>query len=384
MTLAFDITATALAEAVRIVAPAIPANPLAAVLACIRIQSLDDGHIELMASDGSLAIRALAVAGVREEGECAVPGKRFRQYVEASSGGLLSIDTSARDLSIVSGKTSIKLDILSAEGFPRFPEPDGEPIATVPADALREHLARALSCVAGRNEQRAALLNVEMLADNKGLVFLASDAFRGVLSRLACTPSAAAEINIHHELASAVLAAIKASKEPVSISTSAGARHTIVSSGGVVLAASNGESHLPHKFLMASGIREAGTVLTFNRDAFAGALRQCAIATESETRKDGTGSWAAHLDFAEGICVLAAKGDTSAFHTELDAEMPADAKGGVSFDPARLTSLLPHMSARFTANIATVNDMAIFAPAAEADGEWRAMVMPVARVGTKG
>jgi DNA polymerase III subunit beta len=146
--------------------------------------SAADGRVTLSATDLDLGLETTLEASVEEEGTVLLPGRLFAEI--ARSLGDSSVEIQSReaehDVEIRSGGSSFHLRVLTAEDFPKLPQPQEEPGLRIPAAALEESIdlvARAAS----RDDMRPVLTGVFVSASGKEMTMVATDSYRLAVKR---------------------------------------------------------------------------------------------------------------------------------------------------------------------------------------------------------
>jgi DNA polymerase-3 subunit beta len=93
----------------------------------------------------------------------------------------LQLREAERDVEITAGSSQFHLRTLPADDFPRFPEPEGDPVE-LPAEALRDTINR-VARAASRDEARPVLTGVLVMAEDDELTMVATDSYRLAVKR---------------------------------------------------------------------------------------------------------------------------------------------------------------------------------------------------------
>jgi DNA polymerase-3 subunit beta len=86
-----------------------------------------------------------------------------------------------RDVELTAGSSRFHLRTLPADDFPRFPEPEGDPVE-LPAAALHDTINR-VARAASRDEARPVLTGVLVTAEGDQLTMVATDSYRLAVKR---------------------------------------------------------------------------------------------------------------------------------------------------------------------------------------------------------
>ena len=167
----------ALAGALGIVARGLSSRSAVQVLTGILLQPAD-GELMLAATDMEVSLRASVTGDVTGDGAVAVPGRLLTDLVRLlpEDSVALSFDEGNGVLEVSSGRYSSKVNVFSAEDFPRLPSVDIE-LHSIAAPALLgtiEKVARAAS----RDESRPVLTGILVRFEGDRLTMAATDSYR--------------------------------------------------------------------------------------------------------------------------------------------------------------------------------------------------------------
>ena len=137
----------------------------------------------LAATDLEMGLQTGLQAEVSNEGSVLLPGRLLAEVSRSLADATVEIESreAERDVEIRSGESSFHLRVLPAEDFPKFPEPQGEPLS-IPAQALTstiELVARAAS----RDDMRPVLTGVLVTAAGNEMTMVATDSYRLAVKR---------------------------------------------------------------------------------------------------------------------------------------------------------------------------------------------------------
>lgn len=166
-----------LAAALGIVARAVSSRGAVQVLSGILLRA-DEGKLTLAATDMEISLRATVEGEVAGDAAAVVPGRLLTDLVRLLPDEAVTLAHDEGDgmLSVASGSHSSRLNVYSAEDFPRLPPVDvglhriGAPalLATI------EKVARAAS----RDESRPVLTGILVRFEGKQLIMAATDSYR--------------------------------------------------------------------------------------------------------------------------------------------------------------------------------------------------------------
>jgi DNA polymerase-3 subunit beta len=166
-----------LASALGVVARGLSSRSAVQVLTGILLQP-EEGKLQLGTTDMEVSLRATVDGTVEGDGAVVVPGRLLTDLVRLlpDDSVLLSFDQGNGVLEVTSGRYSSKVNVFSAEDFPRLPPVD-VPLHTISAPALLgtiEKVARAAS----RDESRPVLTGILVRFEGDRLTMAATDSYR--------------------------------------------------------------------------------------------------------------------------------------------------------------------------------------------------------------
>lgn len=167
----------AFSSALGIVARGLSSRSAVQVLTGILLQP-EDGKLTLSATDMELSLRASLAGDVQGDGAVVVPGKLLTDLVRLLPDESVSLAYNQGDgvLEVTSGRYASKVNVFSAEDFPRLPGLDVQ-LHTIAAPALLgtiEKVARAAS----RDESRPVLTGILVKFEGDRLTMAATDSYR--------------------------------------------------------------------------------------------------------------------------------------------------------------------------------------------------------------
>ena len=140
---------------------------------------IEDGELELQATDMEMGIRVGVATAEAEDGTVVLPGRLLLDVVRSLPQDELTLEyrSSQQDVEVVSGSARFHLRTLPSEDFPKLPEPLEEGALTVPAGAFVDTIARVARS-ASRDETRPHLTGVLVSASEQQLRMVATDSYR--------------------------------------------------------------------------------------------------------------------------------------------------------------------------------------------------------------
>ncbi len=147
------------------------------------------GGVELRATDMEVGLRVPLTAQVVREGTVVLPARLLLDVVRQLPGGQVTLELrpAEQDVEVVSGPARFHLRTLRGEDFPNLPEPGGDQIVTVPAQAFVETIAKVARS-ASRDETRPILTGILVSAQGGELRMVATDSYRLSVKETALDP----------------------------------------------------------------------------------------------------------------------------------------------------------------------------------------------------
>jgi len=138
----------------------------------------DEGRLTLAATDMEISLRAAIAGDISGDGAVVVPGRLLTDLARLLPDDSVTLTHEEGDgvLVVTSGSHSSRLNVYSAEDFPRLP-PTDVPLHVIAAPALLgtiEKVARAAS----RDESRPVLTGILVRFEGDKLVMAATDSYR--------------------------------------------------------------------------------------------------------------------------------------------------------------------------------------------------------------
>jgi DNA polymerase-3 subunit beta len=138
-----------------------------------------DGGVELRATDMEVGLRVPLQADVQRPGTVVLPGRLMLDVARQLPGGDVSLELrpSEGDVEILSGPAKFHIRTLRSEDFPPLPEPGGDTVVSMPAQAFVDTVAK-VSRSASRDETRPILTGILVSASGDELRMVATDSYR--------------------------------------------------------------------------------------------------------------------------------------------------------------------------------------------------------------
>ena len=166
-----------LGNALGIVSRAISTRGTVQVLGGIHLRA-GDGRLTLSATDMEISLRAAGACEIESDATVVVPGRLLTDLVRLlpDESVTLAHDEGDGVLVVTSGKHSSRLNVFSAEDFPRLPPTDAQ-LHAVEARALLETIEK-VGRAASRDESRPVLTGILVRFEGDKLVMAATDSYR--------------------------------------------------------------------------------------------------------------------------------------------------------------------------------------------------------------
>ncbi len=178
-----------LAAALSVVARAVSSRGAVQVLSGILLQA-EEGRLTLAATDMEISMRTTITGDITGEAVVVVPGRLLTDLVRLLPDDSVTLSHEEGDgvLAIVSGSHSSRLNVFSAEDFPRLPQLD-VPLQKIDASALLETVDK-VGRAASRDESRPVLTGVLVRFEGDRLVMAATDSYRLAVKETELTTAA--------------------------------------------------------------------------------------------------------------------------------------------------------------------------------------------------
>lgn len=165
-----------LSKGLSVVTRAVANRPQLAVLSNILIDARKDGLI-LSATDLELGMGITLNAKITEEGLVTVPAKTLSEFVGSLNPGKVELTLDKDTLTVTSGTYIGKFQTISAEEFPKLPEPTDEKPLIVDFSTF-SHSSQMVLFAAARDSLRPVLTGILMELKKNSLNIVATDGFR--------------------------------------------------------------------------------------------------------------------------------------------------------------------------------------------------------------
>jgi DNA polymerase-3 subunit beta len=178
-----------LATSLGVVARAASSRGAVQVLSGVLLQ-VEEGRLTLAATDMEISIRASLSGEVSGDAAVVVPGRLLTDLVRLLPDDSVTLVHEEGDgvLTVTSGAHSSRLNVYSAEDFPRLP-PIDIPLQRVDAAALLETIDK-VGRAASRDESRPVLTGILVRFEGDRLIMAATDSYRLAVKETALTASA--------------------------------------------------------------------------------------------------------------------------------------------------------------------------------------------------
>jgi len=166
-----------LAGALSVVARGLSSRGAVQVLSGILLQANEE-KLTLASTDMEISLRASIAGNVSGGGAVVVPGRLLTDLARLLPDEAVTLAHEEGDgvLTVTSGSHSSRLNVYSAEDFPRLPPLD-VPLHTVAAPALLETIEK-VARAASRDESRPVLTGILVRFEGDRLIMAATDSYR--------------------------------------------------------------------------------------------------------------------------------------------------------------------------------------------------------------
>ena len=232
-----------LASALGVVSRAVSTRGAVQVLGGILLQA-EAGRLSLAATDMEISIRASLEGEVEGDASVVVPGRLLTDLVRLlpSDTVTLAYDEGDGVLAVTSGSHSSRLNVYSAEDFPRLPPLDVA-LHEIDASALLATIEK-VGRAASRDESRPVLTGVLVRFEGDQLVMAATDSYRLAVKETALNASGPDLDAIIPARALQELSRLAASSETVELGVHE--NHVIFSAGDVWLTSRRIDGQFPN------------------------------------------------------------------------------------------------------------------------------------------
>ena len=232
-----------LAGALGVVSRAVSTRGAVQVLGGILLHA-DSGRLSLAATDMEISLRASLEGEVEGDASVVVPGRLLTDLVRLlpSDTVTLAYEEGEGVLAVTSGSHSSRLNVYSAEDFPRLPPLD-VPLHEIDAAALLATIEK-VGRAASRDESRPVLTGVLVRFEGDQLVMAATDSYRLAVKETALTAGGPDLDAIIPARALQELSRLAASSETVELGVHD--NHVIFSAGDVWLTSRRIDGQFPN------------------------------------------------------------------------------------------------------------------------------------------
>jgi DNA polymerase-3 subunit beta len=309
-----------LAAALGVVARGLSTRGAVQVLSGILLRG-EEGTLTLAATDMEISLRATVVGEIAGDGAVVVPGRLLTDLVRLLPDDTVTLAHEEGEgvLGVVSGNHSSKLNIFSAEDFPRLPPTEIE-LHTIGAPALLatiEKVARAAS----RDESRPVLTGILVRFEGDRLIMAATDSYRLAVKETELEAGGAGLDAIIPSRALQELARLAASSDEIQLGVHE--NHVVFGAGDVWLTSRRIDGQFPNYGQLLPETFEAE--ITTARGPLLDVIRRAGVLAQRNAPL--------RLRFAEGeLSVSAQTQDVGEAHESLPIEYTGEALE-IGFNP---------------------------------------------------
>jgi DNA polymerase III subunit beta len=293
----------------------------------------DNDQLILTATDLTVGTRCFARAKVLEKGATTLPAKRLWQLIKELSAGTIELSSANNEISeIVAGTSRFKLNGMSCEEYPSFPELDGAIQFKTQQGKLREMLQKTAFCVS-KEDSRYILTGVLMRLEEGRATFVGTDGKRLAMNHtnVEVDESLQGDYVIPIKAIEELLKVLKESEEEVNIYLMG--NKIAVTAENVTIVTKLLAGDFPDFARVIP--QEAQKEVVLHRDELISLLRQISLFT-------GDSSHSVRFTFVEGELQLTAN---NSHIGEGRVSMPVDYKGElleIAFNPNFFLDILRH------------------------------------------
>jgi len=154
------------------------------ILGYVLIKTEDEGMVSFSTTDLEFGVRCKVKAEIEEEGSTCVPAKIITELVGQIYEDKITISGKEdTPLELTTLKSKYHINTRDADEFPIFPQPQDNPMLSIPQATFREMVRNAIIAVAPLSEQRAALTGVFLNAGESEFIAVSTDGRRLVRAR---------------------------------------------------------------------------------------------------------------------------------------------------------------------------------------------------------
>jgi len=155
-----------------------PAKAMLPIIQNVLLETTDDGHLNVWATDLDISLRCRLVCEVEEQGKITLPVRRIVGIVRESDSGMIHIESESNGMvKVKAGTSRFKILGLPADDFPPIPKSEGEPAIVLPQGTLKEMLKK--TGYAASEDNTRHVLNGVLLERKEGkLTSVATDGRR--------------------------------------------------------------------------------------------------------------------------------------------------------------------------------------------------------------
>ena len=138
----------------------------------------EKGFFTLAATNLEVGVIIKITAKTEKNGKGIVPARILSSFVyNLPQDGVVSLEKKEKTMTVQGGGYQATIKTANDEDFPIIPQHTAKPVLFLPAQKLREALARISNCAAS-NETRPELSGVNFVFSEKAISFAATDSFR--------------------------------------------------------------------------------------------------------------------------------------------------------------------------------------------------------------
>ena len=171
----FTVSQSSLATALAIVSKGLNSSTLP-ILQGVYVRA-DEGALEFQTTDLNISVRHRIAANVEEPGAVVIPGRVLQNMVRNLPDAAVSFEEMDHVVVVSCGKATYRLNTLSANDFPEFPELAVSSQVELPRDVLQSMVDKVYK-VTSKDKSRPLLQGILLTVEDNALRLVATDSYR--------------------------------------------------------------------------------------------------------------------------------------------------------------------------------------------------------------
>lgn len=171
----FTVSQASLATALNIVSKGLTSSTLP-ILSGVYVRA-EEGTLEFQTTDLSISVRHRIAANVEEPGAVVIPGKILQNMVRNLPDAAVAFEDTDHTVVITCGKATFRLNTLSANDFPEFPQLAFDSQVELPREVLSAMVEKVYK-VTSKDKSRPLLQGILLTVGDNSLRLVATDSYR--------------------------------------------------------------------------------------------------------------------------------------------------------------------------------------------------------------